>query len=413
MTREAVRLVDAPWLRQGPLPQLMAILNCDGEEARAVGGAVRNALLGEPVHEIDVATTARPEEVARRAKAAGFKVVPTGIEHGTVTVVIDGLPFEITTLRQDVETFGRRANVVFGRDWQADAKRRDFTFNALSVSADGTVHDYVGGLDDLSKRRVRFIGEARRRIVEDYLRILRFFRFHAAYGHGEPDREAILACIAERHGLSRLSRERLRAEMLKLLGARGAVPALTAMSDAGLLTEVLGGIAQLASLEAVTEIEGALGLDTDPVRRLGALAVMIAEDAARLRDRLRLTKAEYERLTAMGDHGRRCSPGHMPAARGWLYTLGPERFTDSVVVAWSRSGAGAGDGDWRDLATLAERWPAPTFPLKAADFTRRGVARGPALGAALRAAERAWIAADFPLDAGELDRIADAAAGAA
>ena len=274
MTAPPARLDDAPWLHRGALPRLFAVLNRDGEEARVVGGAVRNALLGEPVQDVDVATTARPDEVARRARAAGFKVVPTGIDHGTVTVVIDSLPFEVTTLRQDVETFGRRAQVLFGRDWRADAERRDFTINALSVSADGVVHDYVGGLVDLPERRVRFIGEARQRIAEDYLRILRFFRFHAAYGHGEPDRDAVLACIAGRAGLDLLSRERVRAEMIKLLAARGAVDALRVMGESGLLMPVLGGVAELGGVAAMAEIEARMGLAADPLRRLGALAVL-------------------------------------------------------------------------------------------------------------------------------------------
>ena len=244
----------APWLREGPLPRLLDVLDRDGEEARVVGGAVRNALLGEPVGEIDVATTAVPDEVMRRAAAAGFKPVPTGVDHGTVTVVIDGTPFEVTTLREDVETFGRHARVAFGRDWQRDAERRDFTMNALYAARDGTVHDHVGGLDDLKERRVRFIGDPARRIAEDYLRILRFFRFHAAYGDGgHPDAAGLSACIAARDGLETLSRERVRAEMLKLLVATHAVPALVSMSEAGLLVAVLGGVPLLASFANMTQ----------------------------------------------------------------------------------------------------------------------------------------------------------------
>src|SRR5581483_7300409 len=182
------RLLDhAPWLKAGPAARALQLLNGDGEEARVVGGSVRNALLNMPIGDIDIATTALPEEVTRRAKAAGIKCVPTGIEHGTVTLVIDSHPFEVTTLREDTETFGRRAKVSFGRDWVGDARRRDFTINGLSVDAAGHVHDYVGGLDDIAARRVRFIGDPNMRIAEDYLRILRFFRIHAAYGAGQPD----------------------------------------------------------------------------------------------------------------------------------------------------------------------------------------------------------------------------------
>src|SRR5882762_10272546 len=215
-------LDDAPWLKSGPTARVLELLNGDGEEARVVGGAVRNALLKIPVGDIDIATTALPDEVVRRASAAGVKSVPTGIEHGTVTLVVDRQPFEVTTLREDTETFGRKAKVAFGRDWARDAERRDFTINGLSVDVDGVVHDYVGGLADIDARRVRFIGNANERIAVDYLRILRFFRIHAAYGAGEPDRAGYLACIAGRAGLATLSAERLRMEMLKLMVPEGA-----------------------------------------------------------------------------------------------------------------------------------------------------------------------------------------------
>ncbi|MEI9803965.1 MAG: CCA tRNA nucleotidyltransferase [Pseudolabrys sp.] len=266
-----------------------------------VGGAVRNALLEMPVHEVDVATTAVPEEVVRRVTAAGFKAVPTGIEHGTVTVVIDKHPFEVTTLRQDMETDGRHAKVAFGRDWKADAERRDFTINSLSASADGTVYDYVGGLADLAERQVRFIGEPKQRIEEDYLRILRFFRFHAVYGTGgHPYAEGVAACIAGRNGLDQLSRERVRMEILKLVVAPHAVPTLIAMADAGLLLRVLGGVSYLSNFENMAKAEAAIGLHPDPVRRLGALGVTIAEDAERLAQKLRLANVERERAYVDG-----------------------------------------------------------------------------------------------------------------
>src|SRR4051795_1440824 len=234
-------LEDAPWLRSGPTARVLALLNGDGEEARVVGGAVRNALLKLPIGEIDIATTALPSEVIRRAKAAGIKSVPTGIDHGTVTLVVDAQPFEITTLREDTETFGRKAKVAFGRDWVMDAKRRDFTINGMSVDAAGVVHDHVGGLEDIAAKRVRFIGDPDRRITEDYLRILRFFRIHAAFGAGAPDREAYLASLRGREGLAGLSAERIRMEVLKLLVADGALQAAIAMEDGGLLLALFGG----------------------------------------------------------------------------------------------------------------------------------------------------------------------------
>src|SRR5882757_191087 len=192
------RALNAPWLTSGPTSRVLQLLNDNGEEARVVGGAVRNALLRIPTGDIDIATTAPPAEVIRRAKAAGIKSVPTGIEHGTVTLVVDAQPLEVTTLREDTETFGRKAKVTFGRDWRRDAERRDFTINGLSVDAAGVVHDHVGGLADIEAGRVRFIGDPAQRIAEDYLRILRFFRFHAAYGAGEVDRAGYLACVSGR-----------------------------------------------------------------------------------------------------------------------------------------------------------------------------------------------------------------------
>jgi poly(A) polymerase len=403
--------LDADWLRDGAPAKLLALLDRDGEEARVVGGAVRNTLLAEPVGDVDIATTATPAEVIARVEAVGYKAVPTGIEHGTVTVVAEGRPHEVTTLREDVETDGRRAKVAFGRDWRRDAERRDFTMNALSVSRDGVIHDYVGGLVDLRLRRVRFIGDPARRIAEDYLRILRFFRFHAAYGHGAPDPAGLAACIAARAHLDRLSRERVRMEMVKLLVAARAAPVLTVMSETGLLLSVLAGVPLPASLRNMTEIEAALGLGADPVRRLGALALFVVEDADRLRERLRLANAEHERLYSMADGWWRISAQNAEQdGRPALYRLGRERFTDRVLLAWARSPAGVADAVWHELARLPERWTAPDFPLKAADFVKRGVGKGPALGAALRAAEEVWIAADFPTEAADIAAIADAAA---
>jgi poly(A) polymerase len=404
------RRLDAAWLQEGPLARLLTVLDGDREGARVVGGAVRNALLDEPIGDIDIATTAHPQEVIRRVEAAGFKAVPTGIDHGTVTVVVEGRPFEVTTLREDVETDGRHAQVTFGHDWRRDAERRDFTMNALSAASDGTIYDYVGGLADLDARRVRFIGDPARRIAEDFLRILRFFRFHAAYGRGALDAAGLHACIVARAGLDALSRERVRMEMLKLLITEHAIPTLAVMTETGLLVTVLGGVPLLASFANMTKLETAFGLKPDAVRRLGALGVSVVEDAGRLRERLRLANAEQKRLLSMADGWWRISPQQgEPSARVLLYRLGPDYYADRVLLAWSRSPAGTADAEWRQLLTLPDRWVAPAFPLKAADFIARGVARGPALGAALRAAEEAWIAEGFPLDAGALAAIADGA----
>jgi tRNA nucleotidyltransferase/poly(A) polymerase len=357
-----------------------------------------------------VATTALPDVVVRRAADAGFHPVPTGIEHGTVTVVVSEVPFEVTTLRRDIETDGRHATVRFGRDWRADAERRDFTINALFLCRDGEVVDFVGGLDDLAARRVRFIGDPARRIAEDRLRVLRFFRFHAAYGAGEPDAAGLAACIRARDGLEQLSRERVRAETVKLLLAARAPEAAQVMSDAGILGPVLGGVADLAALRNMAAIETAMGLAPDPMRRLAAVGVRVAEEAARLRDRLRLSNDEYRRLRAMAERWWRVVPDMGEAARALLYRIGPENYRDRALLAFARSGVPAGDAGWRALVELPRRWTAPRFPLAAKDFMARGIEKGPALGTALAQAEEAWIAAGFPDDPAAVAAIADAAA---
>jgi poly(A) polymerase len=400
-------LDDAPWLTSGPTARVLELLNGNGEEARVVGGAVRNALLKIPTGDIDIATTAVPAEVIRRAKAAGIKSVPTGIEHGTVTLVVDAQPFEVTTLREDIETFGRKAKVAFGRDWVRDAERRDFTINGLSVDANRVVHDHVGGLEDIAAKRVRFIGDPGKRIAEDYLRILRFFRIHAAYGTGEPDRAGYLACIAGRAGLAGLSAERVRMEMLKLMVAQAAAGAVTAMADGGLLLLILGGVAYPGPFAAMIAAEHALGLGPDPVRRLGALAVAVTEDAKRLGLRLRLTNYETKTLDSMGHRWWRLAGMDEAIARRRLYRLGAERYRDRLMLAWARAGDDTDAARWRELALLPERWSAPKFPLKAADFIARGIASGPALGHVLALAEDAWLAAEFPLDEAALEAIAD------
>jgi poly(A) polymerase len=404
---EARVLANAPWLRAGPAARVLALLNRDGTEARVVGGAVRNALLGLAVGEIDIATTALPDEVIRRAKRAGIKSVPTGVDHGTVTLVVDAEPFEVTTLREDIETFGRKAKVAFGQDWARDAERRDFTINGLSVDADGIVHDHVGGLADIAVRRVRFIGDPGRRIAEDYLRILRFFRIHAAYGEGEPDRAGVLACIAGREGLATLSAERMRMEVLKLMVAKGAADATNAMADGGLLQMILGGVTYSGPFAAMAAIEHGLGLEPNAMRRLAALAVAVTEDARRLATRLRLSNNEAKALDSMGHRWWRLAGMDEARARRRLYRLGAERYRDRLLLAWARDGAAPDTTFWCELAALPQRWTAPKFPLRAVDFMTRGVAEGPALGHVLTLAEDAWLAAGFPLDEASLRAIAD------
>ncbi|TSJ62755.1 CCA tRNA nucleotidyltransferase [Starkeya sp. 3C] len=393
------------------LARVLDALDRDGEEARIVGGAVRDWLTGRGVRsDVDIATTALPEEVTRRAVAAGLKPVPTGIEHGTVTVIAEGEPYEVTTLREDVETDGRRARVVFGRSWPHDAGRRDFTMNALYLTRTGELVDLVDGAADAKAGRVRFIGDPDVRIREDYLRILRLFRFHAAYGRGPLDAAALTAAVRNRDGLGRLSRERVRAEMMKLIVAPRAAETLAQMDAAGLLAPVLGRAGDVATFSRLTEVETALGMAPDAVRRLGALAVRGEEDAEALREGLRLSNAEAERLAALA------GPAPAPAMcekgqKAFLYRMGREAFQDRALIAFARSGAALDDAGWRDLAVLAAGWPLPVFPLKAADFIARGLTPGPALGTALKRAEEAWIEAGFPTGAEALEGIARGAIG--
>jgi tRNA nucleotidyltransferase/poly(A) polymerase len=254
---------------------------------------------------------------------------------------------------------------------------------------------------------VRFIGDPDRRIAEDYLRILRFFRIHAAYGAGEPDRDGYLACIRSRAGLATLSAERVRMEMLKLVIADGAAGAVAAMADGGLLLPIFGGIGYTGPFAAMISAERLLGLKPDAVRRLGALAVAVTEDAKRVATRLRLSNAETKALDSMGHRWWRLGGMDEAIARRRLYRLGEDRYRDRLMLAWARAGAGADSAHWRELAALPERWRAPKFPLKAADFVPRGITEGPALGRVLALAEDAWLAADFPLDGPALKAIAD------
>lgn len=392
-------LAGAEWLTRSETQRVFAALNREGEEARAVGGAVRNALMGLPVTDVDLATTATPEVVIRLAENAGLRTVPTGFEHGTVTIIVDHHPFEVTTLRKDVETFGRHAAVAFTRDWKEDAQRRDFTINALYAAADGTVHDPLGGYADLVARRIRFIGEPVERIREDYLRILRFFRFNAEYGAGPLDQEGLRACEREHGGLDGLSAERVRVELLRLLSAAGAVRALEAMYDTGILVNVLGLVPRLAPLWRLTRIEAGLGLAADPLIRLAVLAVAVEEDAERLWRRLRLSNAEHKELAVMAAQNPCLSPsGGVKLAKVALYRLGSRLFRARLLYRWSCSGAEPDDVGWRALFELSGNWTPPRFPLKGADLIAMGLPAGPAVGEILRELENRWIEAGFTGD---------------
>jgi poly(A) polymerase len=407
------RLANRQLLEAGRLARALAALDGDGEETRLVGGAVRDLALGEAVGDFDLATTALPEVVMKRARAAGFGVAPTGLAHGTVTLIVDGRPIEATTLRRDVDTDGRHAKVAFGRDFRDDALRRDFTINALSLTPDGLVHDYVGGLVDLAERRVRFIGQAHQRIREDYLRILRFFRFSARYGDGRLDREGFDAAIAERAGLAILSRERVRAELMKLFVASRAPQVLAAVCEAGLLQPLVAGQTDAARFARLTAIEAVGESAPDPLLRLGALGVRVTEDAERLRERLRLSNAETERLAALARGLADLHDGEAPPALGALRRLLFERRRQGALdaLALFHADSDAAPDDWRFVRARAFllSTPEPTLPITGADLVARGVTHGQRVGATLKKLQALWIRAGFPREPETLARLLDEA----
>jgi poly(A) polymerase len=394
------RLAGVEWLDRPATQAVFAALAARGFTTRAVGGAVRNALVGRPVADVDLATDARPEEAMRAAQAAGLRAIPTGLAHGTVTVVAEGHAYEITTLRKDVETHGRHATVAFTDDWAADARRRDFTINALYCGADGTIFDPLGGYPDLAARRVRFIADARERIREDYLRILRFFRLTADFAEGPADAEGLAACVRERAGLAILSAERVRVELLRLLAARRAPEVAALMQDYGLLPGVLGAAPRPTLLARLVAIETGLGLAPDPVLRLAALAVEIPEDAERLRERLRLSNDDTAKLMGAASHGGGMgSTSRMEHARAWLYRHGAGAYRARVLIDWTRSLAAPPDSEpWRRRFALPDRWQPPRFPLTGADVLAQGVPAGRRVGEILRTLEDWWVAGDFAAD---------------
>ncbi len=372
----------------------LAALDAPGEETRLVGGCVRDALLGVSASDIDLATTLRPEAVMERAMTAGLKAIPTGIEHGTVTLVAAKEPLEVTTLREDVETDGRHAVVRFGGDFAQDAARRDFTINALSLSADGQLHDTVGGLEDLRAGIVRFIGVPATRIREDALRILRFFRFHARFGGADPDPPALAACIAARDALDGLSRERVRTEFLKLLLAPGCVPVTSILSGTGLLQRITGGVGELGRLAR------SVAVDHPAPMRLAALCVHAAHDEPRLREGLRLSKAEATQLAAYADalaalHGRTMLG--VGDIRALAATHGARMIADTLAILANEPRPQPDAGALAEAAKLAASGE-PVFPLAGSDLVAAGIPAGRAIGKGLAAAKAEWLARGCPED---------------
>ena len=406
MTPTPESLPDAPWLTDPATRSVIAALEAAGGPgcARFVGGCVRNGLLARPVDDIDIATVLTPDQVMAALKTAGIKSVPTGVEHGTVTAIADGRPFEVTTLRRDVETDGRRAVVAFTTDWVQDAQRRDFRLNALYMDGAGRIYDPTGqGVSDALAGRIVFVGQAEQRIREDYLRILRFFRFRAWFGRGAPDAEGVAACAALKDGLCRLSAERVSKELLKLLAAEDPRQAVAEMDRAGVLAEVLPEARSLDRFVSLVEIEqGHLGMG-DAELRFAALLPNDAGVAIEVAHRLRLSNAQRERLAAAVDPDPQwSSPWDTQDSRTThrlLYRLGSQAFRDQLRLAWASSPSSLRQPSlWMPRLAQAQSWTPPKFPLTGRDASALGLGPGPELGKALKQAEAYWVEHDFQPD---------------
>ena len=385
-----MKLPEAPWRKRAGMGRLLRVLGADEGETRFVGGCVRDTLLGMAVSDVDLATRLEPPEVIRRLEEAQIKAVPTGIDHGTVTAVLNGKPVEITTLRRDVSTDGRRATIAYTRDWREDAGRRDFTINALTADpSTGELFDYFDGVADLEARRIRFIGDPLQRIAEDHLRILRFFRFHARFGAGEPDPAALDACAARANDLMALSRERINDELLKLLAMPDPASTVALMIERGIFRPVLPQIASAEGLSALVEAERAAGIAPDAVRRLAALLPADPDEAAAVAARLRLSKRAAKRLVSAADPA-------IDRPEPLAYRIGAEEAVDRLLL---RGGAHSG------LKAL-QRWQRPRLPVRGADLIAMGLEAGPIVARTLQSVEREWAESGFPSDAETVRAIA-------
>ncbi len=400
-------LANAEWLKNKSTQTVFAAINQNGYEARAVGGAIRNTILGQKVKDIDIATNADPDTSMRLAQEAGLKVIPTGLQHGTITVVSENIPYEITTLRQDVETDGRRAKVSFTTDWKADASRRDFTMNALYVDASGNLYDPLNGYEDLKEKRVRFIGNPVDRIREDYLRILRYFRFKAEYGLDNLDQPSLHACVQEKDGLRQLSAERISAEITRLLVAPAALNVVQTMFSYGLLTDLLGTIANPATFANLLTLDKKLKHKASCMLRLAVLSLYLREDGERITKRLRLSNEQKkELLHILGEPSRLTDTLAELDAKELLYKLKSDTYQNKILYHWSLSGQTTENQSWKQLYNLPERWSAPTFPIKGRDLTEIGVNPGPEMGKLLKFLENIWIENDFSFSKNKLLKIA-------
>ena len=370
------------WLNEPRLQELMRVIAEAGGDVRVAGGAVRNSLLGVPISDVDLATTMLPDDLMHVCKAAGFGVHPTGIDHGTVTVVNKGQPFEVTTLRLDVETDGRRAVVAFTENWEADALRRDFTMNAMYCDASGKMYDFTDGYGDIQRKRVRFVGDSALRIKEDTLRILRFFRFHSWYGKGAPDRIGLAACVKLKSGLKKISAERIRQELMKLIIAPRAVDTLKVMATSGILRVIL----------PYTEDWRVIGrLPADAVLRL----FVLARKPSTLKDLLRLSNEESLRIENLSAAPELSPKLRDAEQRSMFYQLGEQTYVDVVRLSWAQSKASHSSAKWQALLDLPQEWSLPKFPITGRDLIELGHTPGPAMGEVLRQLEDWWVASDF------------------
>ncbi|MDC9701668.1 MAG: CCA tRNA nucleotidyltransferase [Alphaproteobacteria bacterium] len=400
-----ISLRGAAWLSAPGLQHVLSLLDARQGCTRIVGGAVRDALSGRPVTDIDLATSLLPHDVIERSVFCGLKVISTGLSHGIVTLLHEGRTYEVATLRRDVTTDGRHARVVFTKDWLEDARRRDFTINALYVDIHGDIFDPLGGYEDIISGYVRFIGDAAERICEDYLRILRFFRFSAKYGRGALDRSGLQACIEARHGIQRLSANRVGRELLYLLRVPVPESVLLKISETDILQGILCGVVHSVLLRAYFSIERMYKFEIDPFRRLLVLSCAIAGDAQRVGKRLALSRAESIRLAAGSEGYERLSA--LMDDSCWMkifYRCGIETYRDLVVMAWVR-GVEKESSHWYRIFCLPETWQIPVFPWSGADLVACGILPGPYIGHLLSRLEAMWIQEGFPDNAEHLQRI--------
>jgi poly(A) polymerase len=394
-----MKLPDSDWREGGGMGSLLRVLGAEGGRTRFVGGCVRDSLLGLAVSDVDLATALQPDEVMERLKQAGIKAVPTGLAHGTVTAIVEGAPVEVTTLRRDISTDGRRATVAFTDDWQEDAARRDFTMNALSADpVAGEIFDYFEGLADLDARRVRFIGDPLQRIAEDHLRILRFFRFHARFGLGQPDPDAIQACTARANDLMALSRERIADELLKMLALADPSPTVSLMLERGIFRPVLPEIeeAGVARLRSLVVRERIAGLAPEPLRRLAALLPAKADLAEATAMRLRLSRKAMKRLASAASR----SNGDAGKPQALAYAIGQDEAIDRILL---------GDEEPEVMGAKIEElrgWKPPRLQIGGGDLIAMGLSPGPVVAQTLQAIQREWVERGFPSDGEELRALA-------